>query len=52
MGQTRTTVHQTSDGYYRVPVPKALGDSLDLAGENVEWTVESSNSLKLTKSND
>lgn len=46
---TTTTVTQDQDGYYRVRVPKALGDALGLADAKVEWTVESQNALKMTK---
>lgn len=49
---TKTTVIQDSDGYYRVAVPKALGDALDLGGEKVEWAVESQNSLRMVKDSD
>lgn len=47
-----TTVTQDDEGYYRVRIPKALGDALGLAGEQVTWEVESQNSLKLTKDDD
>lgn len=46
---TKTTVTQDKDGYYRVRVPKALGDALDLAGKKVQWEVESQRSLKIVK---
>jgi hypothetical protein len=44
-----TTVTQDKDGYYRVRVPKALGDAMGLAGEKVTWKVDSENTLKMTK---
>lgn len=46
---TKTTVTQDGDGYYRVRVPKALGDAIGLADEKVEWEVLSQSSLKVTK---
>lgn len=46
---TKTTVTQDGEGYYRVRIPKALADALGLAGEKVEWEVESQSSLKMTK---
>lgn len=46
---TTTTVTQDKDGYYRVRVPKSLGDAMDLAGQKVKWEVESSSSLKISK---
>lgn len=46
---TKTTVTQDDDGYYRVRIPKALGDAIGLANEKVEWEVLSQNSLKVTK---
>lgn len=46
---TKTTVTQDKDGYYRVRVPKALGDALDLANAKVQWEVESQSALKITK---
>ncbi len=49
---TKTTVVQDSDGYYRVRVPKSLGDAMDLSGEKVEWSVDSGKSLKITKVGD
>lgn len=45
----KTTVTQDKDGYYRVRIPKSLGDAMGLADEKVEWEVVSQNSLKLTK---
>lgn len=42
-------MHQDSNGYYTVRVPKALGDSMDLAGEEVTWAVASGNSLRVSK---
>lgn len=49
---TTTTVHQNENGQYQVTIPRALGDSLDLAGEKVEWKVESASSLSFTKVDD
>lgn len=46
---TKTTVTQDKDGYYRVRVPKALGDALNLAGEKVTWETASSTALKMDK---
>lgn len=43
--QTTTTVSQNSNGQYQVTIPKAMGDALDLAGENVAWGIESSSKL-------
>ncbi|WP_228841058.1 hypothetical protein [Halorubrum sp. AJ67] len=45
----KTTVVQDSDGYYRLRVPKALGDAMDLSDKKVEWSVESSKKLSITK---
>ncbi|MFB6199112.1 MAG: hypothetical protein ABEI52_12745, partial [Halobacteriaceae archaeon] len=44
-----TTVTQDKDGYYRVRVPKSLGDAMGLAGEKVEWEVESAGALTMRK---
>ena len=49
---TKTTVVQDSDGYYRIRIPKSLGDAMELAGEKVEWSVESGKSLKIIKVDD
>jgi hypothetical protein len=46
---TKTTVTQDSDGYYRVRIPKALGDGFDLAGEKVEWKPLSQDALRMEK---
>lgn len=45
----KTTVTQDAEGYYRVRVPKSLGDAMGLADSKVEWEVLSQNSLKVTK---
>lgn len=45
----KTTVTQDADGYYRVRIPKALGDAMNLAGQKVEWTVESGSKLSITR---
>lgn len=47
-----TTVTQDADGYYRVRIPKALGDAFDLAGVKVTWSVESKNTLSMTRTDD
>jgi len=49
---TKTTVTQDNDGYYRVRIPKALGDAAQLAGEKVEWNIESSKKLSIEKIDD
>ncbi|ACM59016.1 hypothetical protein Hlac_3564 (plasmid) [Halorubrum lacusprofundi ATCC 49239] len=49
---TKTTVVQDSDGYYRIRIPKSLGDAMSLAGEKVEWSVDSGKSLKITRVDD
>ena len=49
---TTTTVVQDSEGYYRVRVPKSLGDAMSLADTKVEWSVDSGKSLKITKVDD
>jgi hypothetical protein len=49
---TKTTVTQDKDGYYRVRVPKALGDALDLADSKVEWSIESGKKLSIKKTDD
>lgn len=50
MPQTKkTTVTQDKEGYYRVRIPKSLADAMNLAGDKVEWEVESQNALKMTK---
>lgn len=46
---TKTTVTQDKDGYYRVRIPKSLGDAMGLAGEQVEWDIESSEALIVRK---
>ncbi|MFT4921035.1 MAG: hypothetical protein ACI8XM_000228 [Haloarculaceae archaeon] len=48
----RTTVSQNEKGQYQVTIPKALGDALDLAGEKVEWNIESSEKLSVEKVDD
>lgn len=45
----KTTVTQDKEGYYRVRIPKSLADAMGLAGEKVEWEVESQNALKMSK---
>lgn len=47
-----TTVTQDSEGYYRVRIPKALGDAMGLGGEQVKWEVASGNTLRMTKTDD
>ena len=47
--RTTTTVSQNSNGQYQVTIPKAMGDALDLGGEEVEWGIESSSKLSLKK---
>ena len=49
---TTTTVHQNENGQYQVTIPRALGDSLNLAGNQVTWKVESGKSLSFTKANE
>lgn len=49
---TKTTVTQDKDGYYRVRIPKALGDALNLADAKVSWDVESQKALRMTKDDD
>jgi len=44
---TKTTVNQNSEGQYQVTIPKALGDSMDLADEKVEWTTKSGKALRM-----
>lgn len=46
---TKTTVTQDKDGYYRVRIPKALGDAFDLGGAKVTWEPASSTALKMEK---
>lgn len=46
---TKTTVIQDKDGYYRVRIPKALGDAFDLAGEEVTWSPASQKALRMEK---
>jgi hypothetical protein len=45
----QTTVSQNEKGQYQVTIPKAFADSLDLAGEKVEWDIESSSKLSMQK---
>ena len=47
--KTTTTVSQNSNGQYQVTIPKAMGDALELAGEDVKWGIESSSKLSLEK---
>jgi len=47
--RTTTTVSQNDNGQYQVTIPKAMGDALDLAGEEVEWGIESSSKLSLNR---
>lgn len=59
----RTTVSETTwtedtdDGevkrtQYKTTVPKALAEALELGGEEVEWSIESGNTLSVTKVED
>lgn len=50
--KTTTRVSQNSNGQYQVTVPKAMGDALSLAGEEVEWGIESSTKLSLEKADE
>jgi len=36
----KTSVSKDSENRYRVVIPKALGDSLDLEGTRLEWRIE------------
>lgn len=49
---TRTTVSQNKNGQYQVTIPKALADAIGLAGEKVEWEIESSRKLSLERVDD
>ncbi len=49
---TITTVQQGGDRYYSVRVRRALGDALSLAGEEVEWEINSGDSLIVRKTDD
>lgn len=49
---TKTTVSQNTQGQYQVTIPKAMGDALELAGEKVEWGIESGEKLSLKKADD
>jgi len=46
---TKTTVIQDKEGYYRVRIPKALGDGFELAGEKVVWKPISQDALRMEK---
>jgi len=46
---TTTTVNQGENGQYKVTIPKALGDALDLDGEKVEWSVSAGNKLEVKR---
>lgn len=50
--KTTTTVNQNHNGQYQVTIPKAMGDALELAGEEVEWDIISSTKLALDKDTD
>lgn len=50
--RTTTKVSQNNNGQYQVTIPKAMGDALDLAGEDVEWNIVSSTKLALEKANE
>jgi len=50
--KTTTRVSQNSNGQYQVTIPKAMGDALDLDGEDVEWGIESSAKLSLEKTDE
>ena len=43
---TKTTVHQAQNGQYKVTIPRALGDALQLDGEKVEWRVSGAGRLE------
>jgi len=49
---TKTTVNQNDEGQYQVTVPKALGDALDLAGQKVEWKIDSGSALRMEVSDE
>lgn len=44
---TTTTVNQGENGQYQTTVPKALADALDLDGEQVTWSIETGNALRM-----
>lgn len=50
----KTTVTQDDNGYYRVRVPKALGDAMGFDGGDVkvEWSIESGKKLSMEKVNE
>lgn len=50
--RTTTKVSQNSNGQYQVTIPKAMGDALNLAGEDVEWDIVSSSKLALEKTDE
>lgn len=47
-----TIVNQGENGQYKVTVPKALGDALNLDGEKVEWDIHSGSALIMRKADD
>lgn len=49
---SKTTVTQDADGYYRVRIPKQLGDAMSLGGAKVQWKIESGKKLSMEKVDD
>ncbi len=44
-----TKVFKNEQGTYKVVIPKGLGESMNLDGEEVEWQVKSSDTLEMTR---
>ncbi|WP_224333515.1 hypothetical protein [Haloprofundus halobius] len=43
----QTRVSQGKNGQYKVTIPKAFADSLDLDGRTVEWNLASASKLTM-----
>jgi len=44
-----TKIFKNEQGTYKVVIPKGLGESMNLDGEEVEWQVKSSDTLEMTR---
>jgi len=43
----KTKIRKEKNGQYRVTVPVGIADAMDLDGEKVEWSIESSTKLSM-----
>lgn len=48
MGRTTTAVSKNRNGQYQTTIPKAIAEGMDLEKADLEWEIESGQSLKVT----